>query len=147
MFFYNENDDSVAQLAHKIMTLMGNGYLKNEIWLGFNLFSPSDRICLGNSLAQFNSLRPSDAYMRQQDKPSLVPSHYLNQCWFIVKWTLGNKFQWNKNKNCSLFIKKHAFENVVCEMVAILPQLQCLKYLSFTYTNALIHTVKSHTVI
>ena len=24
-----------------------------------------------------------------------VPCHYLNQCWVIVSWTLGNKFQWN----------------------------------------------------
>ena len=24
-----------------------------------------------------------------------VPSHYLNQCWFIVNWNLGNKLQLN----------------------------------------------------
>ena len=24
-----------------------------------------------------------------------VPSHYLNQCWNIVHWTLRNKLQWN----------------------------------------------------
>ena len=26
-------------------------------------------------------------------------SHYLNQCWLIVEWTTGNKFQWNYNEN------------------------------------------------
>ena len=24
-----------------------------------------------------------------------APSHYLNQCWVIVNWTLRNKFEWN----------------------------------------------------
>ena len=40
-----------------------------------------------------------------------APSHYLNQWWNIVNWTLGNKLQWNFNRNSSIFI-----ENVVCEM-------------------------------
>ena len=36
----------------------------------------------------------------------------------MVNWTLGNKFKWNLNKK---FEQENAFENVVCEMVAILP--------------------------
>ena len=47
------------------------------------------------------------------------PSHYLNCC-LIVNWTLGNKLQWNLNRNKTLFIHGNAFETVVCEMVAIL---------------------------
>ena len=47
-------------------------------------------------------------------------SHYLNQCWLIVNWTLGNKLQWNSDKNTKLFIHENAFENIVCEMAAIL---------------------------
>ena len=31
-----------------------------------------------------------------------APSHYRNQCWFIVNWTLRNKLQWNSNQNTSL---------------------------------------------
>ena len=31
-----------------------------------------------------------------------MPSHYLNQCWNIVNWALGNKLQWH-------FIKIYAF--------------------------------------
>ena len=27
-----------------------------------------------------------------------MPSHYLNQCWVIVSWTLRNKLQWNINR-------------------------------------------------
>ena len=50
----------------------------------------------------------------------VAPSHYLNQCWRIVNWTLGDKRQWNFNQNTKFFIHENAFENIVCEMVAIL---------------------------
>ena len=37
-----------------------------------------------------------------------APSHYLNQCWVIVNWTLMNKLQWNFNQNTKLsFTKMH----------------------------------------
>ena len=37
-----------------------------------------------------------------------APSHYLNQCWFIVNWTRRNKLQWKFNQNTKLsFTKKH----------------------------------------
>ena len=29
----------------------------------------------------------------------MAPSHYLNQCWNIVDWTLSNKLKWNLNRN------------------------------------------------
>ena len=35
-----------------------------------------------------------------------VPSHYLNQFWDIVNWTLRKKLQWNFNQNTKLFIHK-----------------------------------------
>ena len=37
-----------------------------------------------------------------------APSHYLNQCWIIVRWTLRNTLQWNFNQNTKLFI--HLFK-------------------------------------
>ena len=49
-----------------------------------------------------------------------APNHYLNLCWLIVNWTLRNKLQGNSNRNTKLFISENAFENVVCEMAAIL---------------------------
>ena len=49
-----------------------------------------------------------------------VPSHYLNQCWFIVNSNLGNKLHWNSNHDTKLFIHENAFEIVVCKMAAIL---------------------------
>ena len=48
-----------------------------------------------------------------------APSHYLNQCWNIVNWTLGNKIQLNFNWNSNIFIQENAYENVVCEMASI----------------------------
>ena len=49
-----------------------------------------------------------------------APSHYLNQFWSIVNWTIGNKFQWNFNQNTKFFIHENASENIVCETVAML---------------------------
>ena len=49
-----------------------------------------------------------------------APSHYLNQWWVIVNWTLRNKLQWNFNQNIKLFIYENASENIVYEMAAIL---------------------------
>ena len=40
-------------------------------------------------------------------------SHYLNQCWNSVNWTLGSKLQWNLNRNLHIFIQENTFENVV----------------------------------
>ena len=35
-----------------------------------------------------------------------VPSHHLNQCWFIVNWTIGNTLKWNLNQNTMIAILK-----------------------------------------
>ena len=56
-----------------------------------------------------------------------APSHYLNQCWNFVYWTLRNKLQWNFNWNSNIFIQENAFESVVWEMAAILSRPQCVK--------------------
>ena len=71
-----------------------------------------------------NSSPPSAAYTHQWIKATLVqimvvaylaPSHYLNQCWVIVNWTLRNKLQWNFNQNTKFFIHENLSENVVCQ--------------------------------
>ena len=65
-----------------------------------------------------------------------APSHYLNQCWNIVNWTLRNKLQWNFNRNSNMFIQENAHENVVCEMASILCRPQCVNTLQKTnYTG------------
>ena len=50
-----------------------------------------------------------------------APSHDLNQCCVIIKWTLRKHLQWNFHQNIQLFIHEKAYENIFCEMVAILP--------------------------
>ena len=62
----------------------------------------------------------------------LAPSHYLNQCWHFVDWTLENKPQTNLNQNMLIVIKENAIENAVCNMAAILVWSQCAYY-SWTY--------------
>ena len=62
-------------------------------------------------ISKVNSLRPSEAYMRQWSN----------------HWTLGNKLQWNFNRNSNIFIQENALQNVVCEMASILSRPQCVK--------------------
>ena len=54
----------------------------------------------------------------------IVSDNYLNQCWNIVNWTLKSRIQWNFNLYLNIFIQEKAFENVVCEMAAILSRPQ-----------------------
>ena len=100
-----------------------------------------------------NSLRPSDAYMRQWSNhhwfsswlvASSAPSHYQNQCWNIVNKTLKNKLQWNFNRNSNNFIQENAFESVVCEKTAILSRPQCVKR---TKPNALEGSMECHAIL
>ena len=53
-----------------------------------------------------------------------MPSHYQNQCWNLVNKTLRNKLQLIFCKNSNIFIKKNAFDSVVCEKTAILSRPQ-----------------------
>ena len=47
--------------------------------------------------------------------------------YYIVNSKLRNKLQWNLNRNSYIFIQENTFENVVCEMVAILSRPQCVE--------------------
>ena len=71
----------------------------------------------------------------------MAPSHYLNQCWNIINWTLRSKFQWILNHNSYIFIQDgrnkmaaifqmtflNVFKNVIWEMAAILSRPQYVK--------------------
>ena len=57
-----------------------------------------------------------------------APSHYLNQCWNIVNWTLRNKFQWNFNRSSNIFIQENELEDLVCEMASTKSRPQCVKF-------------------
>ena len=70
-----------------------------------------------------------------------APSHYLNQCWNIVNWTLGNKLQWKPNRNLYIFIQENAFENIVWEMVAVLSRPQCVNRVTLLFASSSIYNV------
>ena len=68
---------------------------------------------------------PSDAYMRQQTRSALVQ---IMACrLFGAKPISSNMFQWNLNRDTAIFIERNAFQNVVCEMAAILPRVRWVK--------------------
>ena len=56
-------------------------------------------------------------------KPLLEP--------MLTYWQLGlgNKLQWNLNSNSNIFIKENAFENFLCEMVAMLSMGRWVNFL------------------
>ena len=75
-----------------------------------------------------NSLQPSDAMSQHKSGSTLAqvmaccltaPSHYLNQCFHIINLTLGNKIHWYLKQNTIIFFLENAFENAVCEVLAI----------------------------
>ena len=59
----------------------------------------------------------------------LSSRHYLNQCWNIINWTIGNKFQWNFNQNSIIFIHENISESAVCKMAFISSWSQCVNNL------------------
>ena len=66
-----------------------------------------------------------------------APSHYLNQCWFVVNWNPWDKLKRYSHQNSNIFIQVNAFENAVWTFSLnigfnILPLdsfLSCLDYL------------------
>ena len=83
--------------------------------------------CLGLKLIHVSNKGP--------DVNSLCPvaysaaSHYLNQCWLFVNLTNRNNIQWNFNRKWDRFIKKNAFENVICKLVTVLSRPQYISLL------------------
>ena len=64
-----------------------------------------------------------------------APSHYLNQCWNIVNWTLRNKLQWDLNRNSYIFINENAFQNVVWKLAVISSRPQRVKSYVLSYNE------------
>ena len=82
-----------------------------------------------------NSSSASAAYMRQWIGSALAQimacrlfvAYCINNCWVIANRTLRNKVQWSLNQNAKLFIHGNAYENIVCEMAAILSRKRWVK--------------------
>ena len=62
-------------------------------------------------------------------------SHYLNQCWNIVNWTLRNKFQWNFNRNSNIFIYENRMKISSAKWRSFCPCLNVLTHY-FRWLNA-----------
>ena len=85
--------------------------------------------------ARINSLSPSDAYMRQWTRSSLIQMKacrligencYPNQWWNIVNWTIGTDLIENFKRNSYIFIHENPFENVEWLMAAVLSLSECV---------------------
>ena len=83
------------------------------------------------NLLIINTSPPSTLTLTLRHVAYSVPSHYLNQCWVIVNWTLRNNFQWNFNQNTYIFIHENASEIIVCEMAAILSGGRGMSYFPY----------------
>ena len=63
------------------------------------------------SISWNNSWRASYAYMRPLPIPSMFQimacPHFLNPCWLIVNWTLGNIPLWNLNQHTTIVIDEN----------------------------------------
>ena len=73
---------------------------------------------LGRLIFNMGIAIPGKTVFLIETAPWSAPSHYLNQCWNIVNWTLGNKLQWHFILNSYIFIQQNAFGNDVCKMPA-----------------------------
>ena len=62
----------------------------------------------------------------------MMPHHYLNQWWNIVDWTLGNKLQWNLNRNLYICVNENPSENVIWKMRGICHGLNVLSWYSWS---------------
>ena len=83
----------------------------------------------GGHFVCLDSLRPSYVCnLTSIGSAWSAPSHYLNQCCNIVNWNLGNKRQWNLNRNLYIFIHKSAFEIVIRKLVPFYHGLNVLIY-------------------
>ena len=141
--------------SHVILYVESSELMFTCTWFSLAMSSHVDNMTYGTTCecvlpelkAMPNSLRPSDAHIRRWNESSLVqimacacsaPSHYRNQCWNIVNWTLRNKLQWNFNRNSDIFFQDNSLESVVCEMAAILSRPQCVK--SFPLCPTSVHS-------
>ena len=73
----------------------------------------------------------------------------LKQRWFIVKWTLKNKINWNVNQNTKPFIQENTFENVVSKISILFPVRQPAvvppSHINTTYTKS--YTIYLHSEV
>ena len=67
-------------------------------------------------------------WLRQWLGISLVPSHYLHQCWLIVNWTPRNKLWCNFNQNKGVSIQENALKMFSANGLLLCSGIYMLKY-------------------
>ena len=72
----------------------------------------------------------SDNGLSPGRRQAIIWSRDRSNCWDIVNRTPRNKLQWNLNPNPNIFIEENTFDNVVCEIPAILCRPQCVNKLT-----------------
>ena len=60
-----------------------------------------------------------------------MSGHYLNQCCFTVHWTIGIKFHWHLTRNIVMFMHENEFDYVICKIMTIFFQLQCVRWFNW----------------
>ena len=123
-FFHKRMDDKASNFIYlyQYMYIMRELLTDSIFYLTFNT-RIHHTIWDHNDLHVFNSLRPSDAYMRHQPRPSLV--QIMACCLIVAKplpepmlvycqiGSLGtNKLQSDCIQNSNIFIQENAFKNV-----------------------------------
>ena len=126
----NLTDDKSTLVQVMAWCRQATSHYPNQCW-------PRSPMPYGVTRPQWvNSLRPSDAYMHRQPRTSLVQTMIC--CLFsakplsepVLEYCLVDPWEQTSVKFYSklkIFIQENAFENVVCEVAAILSQPQCVK--------------------
>ena len=86
-------------------------------------------LCEGNSpvTGEFLSQRASNPenvsiWWRHHGLSPAQPNHYLDQCWLVVNWTVGDFVE----MKFKIFIQENASENMFCKITTILFGLNML---------------------
>ena len=138
--------------SYELLLLCARNLLAPVVHLGFHLQGvgalPSKGMMDWDSPWSFNSLRPSDAIWRQWSWTTLAqvmaccltaPSHYLNQCWLIIRGVL-----WHTSESSFAGIAQgidsgYEFEKDILKNIFKSPRGQWVKRVYLVYQGLIIH--------
>ena len=95
---------TLCKISHFVQNVVKNLFHEKVSWGQWTLCCYSTPLCIIN--ISVNSLRSSDAILRQIYGSTLAqvmawcltaPSHYLNQCWFIISKVQWHSFIWGQS--------------------------------------------------
>ena len=126
-----KNSTNYAHEEIKIQTLMSTflKFLKCIVFgVGMGLMCQGRGLIIETTVLESRCLisvsKLGQHWLRQWLVAYSAPSNDLNQYALTIKEALGNKLQWNLNQNITISI----YENVVCQLAAMLSRLQCVNW-------------------